>query len=116
MGTRNNGGRAGYSKLTSDENMLEQENDAMVSTLATKISTLRNIAIDIDNEAKYQNKYIGGMQDDFDTAGGFLGTSMKRLNNMVAAGSSNRKMMCYMVIILVTVFFVFYYFVGKVRS
>ena len=115
MATR--GGRGGYNKIPAnvDDNRLEQENDAMVSTLSSKISTLKNLAIDIDNEAKYHNKYMDGMQDDFASAGGFLGSSMKRLNNMVASSASNRKMMCYLILFLVTTFFFLWYFAGRIR-
>ncbi|XP_057297963.1 BET1-like protein [Hydractinia symbiolongicarpus] len=109
------GGRASYHKVPNDD-MLEQENDRMVSTLASKISSLKNIAIDIDNEAKYQNKYVGEMTDDFDSAGGFLGSSMNRLNTMIASSTGNRKMMCYLILFLVCGFFLCWYLVGRFRS
>ena len=108
-------GRVSYHKLP-DDDMLEQENDSMVSALSSKISMLKNVAIDIDKEANYQNKYVDGMQHDFDSAGGFLGSSMKRLNNMVASSSSNRKLMCYLILFLVMFFIICWYFISKVRS
>lgn len=37
-------GRASYHKVPNDD-MLEQENDRMVSTLASKISSLKNVRI-----------------------------------------------------------------------
>eukprot|EP00111_Clytia_hemisphaerica_P016630 TCONS_00049310-protein len=105
--------RVSYNKLGQDDSTLEHENDRMVNNLASKVSTIKNIAIDLDNEAKYQNQFLGDMGNDFDSAGGFLGSSMKRLNAMVASGSSNRKLMCYMVFFLVLIFFICYYLVGK---
>ena len=110
-------GSASYKKLaTTEEDILQQENDARASSLSSKISTLKSIALDIDSEAKYQNKYLDGMGDDFGSASGLLGSSMKRLNNMVSSGSSNRKLMCYLILFLVTGFFIIWYVVGKVRS
>ncbi|XP_065648465.1 BET1-like protein isoform X3 [Hydra vulgaris] len=54
-------GTSSYHKLPNDESILHDENDRMVSNLSTKISTLKNIAIEIDKEAKYQNEFVGGM-------------------------------------------------------
>ncbi|XP_012560074.1 BET1-like protein isoform X1 [Hydra vulgaris] len=109
-------GTSSYHKLPNDENILHDENDRMVSNLSTKISTLKNIAIEIDKEAKYQNEFVGGMAEDFDSAGGFLGSTMKRLNTLVSSSSSNRKLMCYLIIILVGTFFVLYFITGILRK
>ena len=38
-------GRGSYSKLPNEEQRLQQENDRMVSNLATKISTLKNVSV-----------------------------------------------------------------------
>jgi len=40
---------------------LETENNRMVDDLAAKVSRLKGIAIDIENESKQQNKYLDGM-------------------------------------------------------
>ena len=37
-------GRGSYSKLPNEEQRLQKENDRMVSNLATKISTLKNVS------------------------------------------------------------------------
>ena len=51
--------------------------------------------------------------EDFDSAGGLLGSSMKRVKNMAKAG--HNRWMCYMILFIVAVFFVCYYII-KWRS
>ena len=56
-----------------------------------------------------QNKDLQGMGEDFDSAGGLLGSSMKRLKSMANAG--HNRWMLYMILFIVVVFFVFYYLI-----
>ena len=51
--------------------------------------------------------------DEFDSAGGFLAGSMKRVRNMGKAG--HNRWMCYMLLFIIFVFF-FCYFIIKWRS
>ncbi len=53
-----------------------------------------------------QNSMMGGMSEEFDNAGGLLGSSMKRLKNMANAGHNN--WMCYLILFVVAVFFLCY--------
>ncbi|EDO40976.1 predicted protein, partial [Nematostella vectensis] len=96
------------------ENIMESENNRMVDNLASKVSRLKGIAIDIERESKQQNDYLGGMGDDFGSASGLLGGSVQRLSNMMGAGKSNRRLMCYLITGLVFIFFVLYYGLGKI--
>ncbi|XP_065072111.1 BET1-like protein [Rhopilema esculentum] len=113
MASRNgSSGRGGH---TSDS-MMEQENNRLASGLSSKISTLKNIALDIENEAKYQNSYLDGMGDDMETTSSLLGGSVKRLSHMISSGSSNRRLMCYLILIIVGAFFAGYYVLTRVKS
>jgi len=96
--------------------MMEQENNRLASGLSTKVSTLKNIALDIQNEAKYQNTYLDGMGEDMESATGLLSGSVKRLSHMVSSGSSNRKLMCYLVLFIVGAFFAGYYVLTRVKT
>ena len=51
--------------------------------------------------------------EDFDSAGGLLGSSMKRVKNMAKAG--HNRWMCYLILFIVAVFFMCYYII-KWRS
>ncbi|XP_058973309.2 BET1-like protein [Pocillopora verrucosa] len=102
------------SRTTSTDEMLETENNRMVDDLAAKVSRLKGIAIDIENESKQQNKYLDGMGDDFGSSSSLLSGSAARLSQMVSAGRSNRKIMCYLIAGLVGVFFIGYYALSKV--
>ena len=56
---------------------------------------------------------LSAKDEDFDSAGGLLGSSMKRVKNMAKAG--HNRWMCYMILFIVAVFFVCYYII-KWRS
>ena len=66
-------------------------------------------SIDIGDEVRHQNKELGVMGEDFETAGGLLGSSMKRLKAMGSAG--HNRWMLYMILFIVVVFFVLYYII-----
>ncbi|XP_003728514.1 BET1-like protein [Strongylocentrotus purpuratus] len=104
--SRKAGGQGGGKMSTED--MLEGENDRMTLGLAAKVSTLKSIAKDMENEANDQNVYLDGMHDDFSSSEGLLSGTVKRLDGMFSSGRGNRKLMCYMILGLV-IFFVFAY-------
>jgi len=56
---------------------------------------------------------LSAKDEDFDSAGGLLGSSIKRVKNMAKAG--HNRWMCYMILFIVAVFFVCYYII-KWRS
>ncbi|XP_031563554.1 BET1-like protein [Actinia tenebrosa] len=95
------------------DKIMESENNRLVDNLSNKVSMLKGIAIDIDRESKQQNKYLGGMGDDFGGAAGLLTGSAQRLSHMIASGKSNRKLMCYIIAGLVFLFVVLYYGLGR---
>nr|XP_054756820.1 BET1-like protein [Lytechinus pictus] len=90
----------------STEDMLEAENDRMTLGLAAKVSTLKSLAKDMENDTNDQNVYLDGMGDDFSSSEGLLSGTVKRLDGMLSSGRGNRKLMCYMIvgIVLLVVF------------
>ncbi|KAK2566322.1 BET1-like protein [Acropora cervicornis] len=102
------------SRSTSTDEMLETENNRMVNDLAAKVSRLKGIAIDIENESKQQNNYLDGMGDEFGSSSSLLSGSAARLSKMINSGRSNRKVMCYLIAGLVGLFIVGYYALSKV--
>ncbi|XP_064384261.1 BET1 homolog [Halichondria panicea] len=99
-----NGG-GGASHVQTHE-MVESQNDQMVTQMADKVRQLKSISIDIGDEMRKQNSYLGGMGEEFDSAGGLLGGSMKRLKGLANAG--HNRWMCYIILFIVGVFFICY--------
>lgn len=95
---------------------MDQENQRLTENLAGKVSRLKNIAFDIENDAKDSNTYLSGMQEDFEGSAGLLGGTMKRVNYMMSNGKNNRKLMCYIILGLVIIFIICYYFILHFRS
>ncbi|XP_012942111.1 BET1-like protein [Aplysia californica] len=100
----------------STEEMLDQENQMRVGGLASKVSLLKGIALDIEGESKSSNRYLDGVAGDFGSSEGLLSGSMNRLSNMVSSGKGNRKVMCYIILGLVLLFVVFYYFIMRITG
>ncbi|XP_071955444.1 BET1-like protein isoform X2 [Antedon mediterranea] len=94
--------------------MLEAENNRLSDNLATKVSTLKSLALDIETETNDQNRYLDGMDGEFDSTQGLLGGSVRRFDQMLKSGKHNRKLMCYLILTLLFLFIVFYFLIGHV--
>ncbi|TGZ74746.1 hypothetical protein CRM22_000774 [Opisthorchis felineus] len=62
--------------MTSNQLLLEQENNRRAEELSHKVSLLKSFAKDIDNETKEQNTFLDQMQNSLDTAGGLLSNTL----------------------------------------
>ncbi|XP_069713268.1 BET1-like protein [Phaenicophaeus curvirostris] len=95
------------------EDLLDVENKRMADSLATKVTRLKALALDIDKDAEEQNRYLDGMDSDFLSVTGLLSGSVKRFSTMARSGRDNRKVLCWVSVGLVVVFFILYFLVSK---
>ncbi|CAL1594181.1 unnamed protein product [Knipowitschia caucasica] len=100
---------------SSVEDMLDAENKRMTENLAAKVSRLKSLAYDIDQDVEDQNEYLDGMDSNFMSATGLLTGSVKRFSTMVRSSRDNRRLLCYISIGLVVVFFILYYIVIRIQ-
>ncbi|XP_019375414.1 PREDICTED: BET1-like protein [Gavialis gangeticus] len=98
------------------DDMLDVENKRMADSLATKVTRLKSLALDIDKDAEDQNHYLDGMDSDFMSVTGLLTGTGKRFSSMTRSGRDNRKLLCYVSVGLIVVFFILYYLVSKART
>ncbi|XP_067850381.1 BET1-like protein [Heptranchias perlo] len=98
------------------DQMLDAENKRMADNLSSKVSRLKSIALDIDQEADDQNRYLDGMDSDFSSVTGLLTGSVKRFSTMVKSGRDNRKLLCYVSVGLVLLFFILYYLLTRIQT
>ncbi|MBN3270912.1 BET1L protein, partial [Polyodon spathula] len=98
------------------DDMLDAENKRLAENLASKVSRLKSLALDIDQDAEDQNVYLDSMDSNFMSATGLLTGSVKRFSTMVQSSRDNRKLLCYISIGLVLIFFLLYYLVTRVQS
>ncbi|XP_048401548.2 BET1-like protein [Stegostoma tigrinum] len=98
------------------DQMLDAENQRMTDSLSSKVSRLKSIALDIDQEASDQNRYLDGMDSDFLSTTGLLTGSVKRFSSMVKSGRDNKKLLCYMSIGMVLLFFILYFLVTRLQT
>lgn len=103
--------RRGY---PANGDMYEEENEKLVDHLSGKVTALKDLSIDIGHEVRSQNKMLSEMDSDFDSTGGFLGSTMGRLTKMSKAG--HNKFMCYLIIFALFVFFVLYYVIKYAKG
>ncbi|XP_018416269.1 PREDICTED: BET1 homolog [Nanorana parkeri] len=87
----------------------EEENERLTESLRLKANALKSLSIDIGSELKYHNKLLDELDSDFDSTGGFLGSTMGRLKSL--SRGSQAKLLCYMMLFALFVFFVIYWFV-----
>ncbi|XP_015679093.1 BET1-like protein isoform X1 [Protobothrops mucrosquamatus] len=98
------------------DDMLDVENKHMAENLATKVTRLKSLALDIDKDADDQNQYLDNMDSDFMSVTGLLTGSVKRFSTMTRSGRDNRKLLCYVSGGLILVFFILYYLVTRART
>lgn len=73
-------------------NAYHQQNDMLEDELSKKTSRLKQIAIKIGDEARFQNEMLSKMDDDFNKTDGFLGSTMLKLKKITGGGYG--KMWC----------------------
>ncbi|XP_030307094.1 BET1-like protein isoform X2 [Calypte anna] len=95
------------------EDMLDVENKRMTDSLASKVTRLKALALDIDKDAEEQNRYLDGMDSDFLSVTGLLSGSVKRFSTVVRSGRDNRRLLCSVSAGLVLIFFILYYLVSR---
>ncbi|NP_001086636.1 Bet1 golgi vesicular membrane trafficking protein like S homeolog [Xenopus laevis] len=98
------------------DEMLDAENKRLADNLSSKVTRLKSLALDIDQEADDHNKYLDGMDSDFLSVTGLLGGSVKRFTGMALSGRDNRKLLCYVSVGLVALFFLLYYLVSHAST
>ncbi|KAM6407961.1 BET1-like protein [Rhynochetos jubatus] len=95
------------------EDVLDVENKRMADSLASKVTRLKSLALDIDRDAEDQNRYLDGMDSDFLSVTGLLTGSVKRFSTMARSGRDNRRLLCCVSAGLIVVFFILYYLVAR---
>ncbi|XP_071284255.1 BET1-like protein isoform X2 [Agelaius tricolor] len=95
------------------EDLLDVENKRMADSLASKVTRLKSLALDIDKDAEEQNRYLDGMDSDFLSVTGLLTGSVKRFSGMARSGRDNRRLLLAVSVALVLIFFILYYLVSR---
>ncbi|EPY88898.1 BET1-like protein [Camelus ferus] len=98
------------------EEILDRENKRMADNLASKVTRLKSLALDIDRDAEDQNRYLDGMDSDFTSMTGLLTGSVKRFSTMARSGRDNRKLLCGMAVGLIVAFFILSYLLSRART
>ncbi|XP_045871035.1 BET1-like protein isoform X1 [Meles meles] len=98
------------------EEILDRENKRMADSLASKVTRLKSLALDIDRDAEDQNRYLDSMDSDFTSMTGLLTGSVKRFSTMARSGRDNRKLLCGMAVGLIVAFFILSYLLSRTRT
>ncbi|KAJ1675463.1 hypothetical protein EV182_001210, partial [Spiromyces aspiralis] len=93
----------GKGRDTGDNLLLERQNDIRLEELASKVTTLHRVTVDIHDNVIGQNAMIDTSTSTFGRFKGMLGTTQRRLKRTI--NTANTKHMCYMILALVIGFF-----------
>lgn len=88
----------------------------MADHLASKVTRLKSLALDIDRDAEDQNHYLDSMDSDFSSVTGLLTGSVKRFSTMARSGRDNRRLLCGVALGLLVAFFILSYLLSKART
>jgi len=86
---------------------MEQQNDERLEALYSKISSIKNVTIDIHSDSQSQNRLLNTTGEQFDSFTSQLSDSANRFSRTIQAGSSQRKVIVYAVGSAVVLFFLF---------
>ncbi|CEM03578.1 unnamed protein product [Vitrella brassicaformis CCMP3155] len=93
------------------EAMMEQENDRYIEDLEGKVSTLKELGHAIKDQVRESNTILDGLSGSFDKVGAMMGTTMKKLGEMVKSKSGRH--MWYMAGFVVFMFFLMWMLYGR---
>ncbi|GJJ72314.1 blocked early in transport 1 [Entomortierella parvispora] len=82
--------------------------------LASKVSALNKITVDIHNEVHSQHTILDQNSNSFNEFGASFATTIKKLN--VMAQQKLGRSMCFMVSAIVIVFFIVYFIITRTNS
>ncbi|KAK6618031.1 hypothetical protein RUM43_012390 [Polyplax serrata] len=87
---RRNYNNHGYQPLPTNindrSNAIEEQNEELTEALGDKVHMLKSLTIDLGHEVKEHNKFLSGLDEDFERTGGFLG---KTINRVVRLGKGS---------------------------
>jgi len=86
--------------------MQVQQNDAEIQAIASKVSTVKHISIEMRSILGQQLDDIEDLDGSMTSANSMLGRTMNRLSDMIATGGSRN--ICYLALFMVAIFFVLY--------
>ncbi|XP_021501846.1 BET1-like protein isoform X1 [Meriones unguiculatus] len=98
------------------EEIIDRENKRMADSLASKVTRLKSLALDIDRDTDDQNRYLDSMDSDFSSVTGLLTGSVKRFSTVARSGRDNRKLLCGMALVLIVAFFILSYLLSRTRT
>nr|XP_002126644.1 BET1-like protein isoform X2 [Ciona intestinalis] len=104
------------SSVPDTEQIMEAENNRLADQLASKVSRLKMISLDMKDGVEDDNTYLDGMNSDFMSTTGLLGGSVTRFSKMMDSGRGNRKLMCYIIASLVVAFFILYFILTRSKT
>lgn len=99
--------RSGGGQRSADLELLERQNDELISQLHGKAGALKSIAQEMSSEVAEHNRLLAGMDTDMQGASNLLGETMGKLQDMVATAGGGH--MCMLIAFVVAVFLVLYF-------
>lgn len=87
-----------------NEPFMEEED--LENKLINKTSKLKQITIQLGDEIRGSNKFLKGLDEDFEKSSGFLAATMAQLNKLPKY--ANCKLYFYLILFSMFVFFVLY--------
>ncbi|RXG73758.1 BET1-like protein [Armadillidium vulgare] len=81
-----------------EERELDRRNQMRSLTLASKVSQLKSVAVDLEHESYEHNRLLDGLDSDFGGGDTLLKGSLNRLHGVLSAGSKNRKLNLLLII------------------
>ena len=96
-----------------EERMLERENDAQIEMLSNKVSAIRQMSKQIQDNVRSSNTDVNGLTEDMNSSQFTLAGTTNQLKDMLSSTAKTRT--CFIAFIIFIVF-VFLYLVIKIYS
>lgn len=102
-----------YEDRHSDNNLIDQDNRARTERLAQKLSRLKNVAVDIEEETKDHIPLLDGANSALERTMNMLGSGRLRVVSLLQSNRRNRKLFCYTVLVVTLLLIIGYHMITK---
>lgn len=102
-----------FTDINSDNGIIEQDNRERVDKLTAKVTRLKNLAIDFEEESRDHNRLLGDVDNNYDRTWNALNSGQNRLLGLLNFNRRSKRQFCYTVLSLFVLMMIVYFWLSK---
>lgn len=99
--------------INSDNSIIDQDNRARVDRLTAKVTRLKNIAIDFEEESRDHNRLLDDVDNSHDRTWNALSSGQDRLLGLINFKRRGKRQFCYTVLFFFVLMMIVYFWISR---